>query len=71
MASPMERLRDHLDLSRAEFAEELGIARSRVYQIELEGSRIGPDVAEAIWTHFRRDLKRLGISLEELMGFEA
>lgn len=68
--SPTRRLRDALGLSMLQLARETGITRQRIWQLE-NGSHCGQVAANVLWGRFREDFGAIGISLEELLGFDS
>lgn len=60
-------LREDLGLDQTQMAEELGVSRGRVGQIETQGGTLANERVLDLWRRHGRRLKRLGYSLDDLL----
>ena len=60
-------IRNDLDLTQREMAEEAGLTLGYICAIERGKRRIGPTAALAIWRAFRPAFDRLGFTLDDLL----
>lgn len=63
---PIRRLRLSLGMTQAEFGARVGLSAVRVCQIETSGA-IGAENALRIADEYRREMKRGGLTLENLL----
>jgi transcriptional regulator with XRE-family HTH domain len=62
MENPMLTLRNYLDLTQAELADELGCTPGRISQIETGSAPIGGRLLTKLYKRYGWDLKRLKIA---------
>lgn len=59
------QLRDHLDMTLAEFGESISLSPSRIFQMEQTGA--SAKAALAMKDAFRDEMHRLGLTVEDLI----
>lgn len=60
-------LRGNLKLDQAAMADEIGVTRARVSQIETGGGTLSNERLLAVWARHGRRLRRLGYTLDDLL----
>ena len=67
MTNPITRLREYLDLTQAELAEELGTHQANISRWEHNAGRLTASMALRIWEKKWMLLRKLEITLEDLL----
>jgi len=63
----VKALRENLGLTPSQMADEIGVSRGRISQLESTGGTLANEKLLAVWQRHGRRLKRLGFSLEDLL----
>jgi DNA-binding XRE family transcriptional regulator len=63
----VEALRVDLGLTRTEMADELGVDRTRICQLENQGGTLKNDKLLRVWRRHRERLIRLGYEFHDLL----
>lgn len=65
--TPVWRLRQHVGLTQHEFARRVGVTQSSLSEAERCPDGVSRELALAITDEFRRELKSLGYTIEDLL----
>lgn len=68
---PLKKLREHLDMTQDQLAEQVGWSRSFVAQVENGQSNLGRDSILVLFEKYPKQLAKLGIdAVDMLRGLE-